>query len=133
MLRTGFRAEKGRGMSDKKQRRNVVVMTASLGILLVPVVMSVGKYVFAKAYRPTFLDRPVDTSKGCVEETEFMRFHHMDLLKDLRERSVREGQRSKVTFDTCKQCHPSRERFCNRCHEAASVSPDCFGCHEDGD
>ena len=39
------------------------------------------------------------------------------------------GIRSEVTLEHCGRCHTSRERFCDRCHDAASVKLDCFGCH----
>jgi hypothetical protein len=117
-------------MTDRKSRGTVFLVTAALGIILVPVILSVAGYSLGNELeRSLFLDTPIDVSKGCVETTEYMRFHHMDLLKNLREQTVRNGKPGKVTFDTCRQCHQTRASFCNRCHEAASVRLDCFGCH----
>jgi len=58
-----------------------------------------------------------------------MRFEHWGYLHQARENAVRYGKRTKEGLDSCKNCHKSRERFCNRCHDAVSVKPDCYGCH----
>jgi hypothetical protein len=42
---------------------------------------------------------------------------------------VRHGKRGEVCLSKCGECHKSRERFCDRCHNAVSLTPDCFGCH----
>jgi hypothetical protein len=76
-----------------------------------------------------FLERPAAAFQDCVEETSYMRVHHMDLLKQLREDVIRDGIRGEVTLEQCARCHTSRERFCDRCHQAANVILDCFGCH----
>lgn len=65
----------------------------------------------------------------CVRDTTYMRYHHMDLLWELRDRAVRLGDYDDIGIHTCRQCHKSREKFCNRCHDAVNLSPDCFGCH----
>ena len=71
---------------------------------------------------------------------EYMRYHHMDLLKQTRDEIVREGKGEvwfydgprKVEFDDCRNCHPSREDFCNRCHKPVNLylGITCFRCHE---
>ena len=76
-----------------------------------------------------FLERPDAKYKNCVRDTEFMRFHHWELLRTIREEVVRHGVRGEVGLDMCKDCHTSRERFCNQCHDAVSMTPDCYGCH----
>ena len=58
-----------------------------------------------------------------------MRFHHWELLRLTREEVVRYGIRGDVGLNRCGECHTSRERFCDRCHEATSLHPDCWGCH----
>jgi hypothetical protein len=65
----------------------------------------------------------------CVANIEYMRFHHWELLRGLREKVVRYGDRGDISFDGCWNCHQSRAEFCDRCHNAAFVRPDCFGCH----
>ena len=76
-----------------------------------------------------FLEMPDPKYKECVRDTEYMRFHHMDLLKEIREEFVRYGNREGIGLDSCRGCHTSRETFCNRCHNAVSLNLDCFGCH----
>jgi len=60
---------------------------------------------------------------------EYMPYHHWTLLREVRNEVVRDGVRGEISLDRCRGCHPGRERFCNRCHEAVSLAPDCFGCH----
>ena len=58
-----------------------------------------------------------------------MRRHHWELLRGVREEIVRYGKRGEIGLDRCRECHTSRERFCNVCHDAVSLTPDCFDCH----
>ncbi len=73
-----------------------------------------------------FLELP---DGDCVRKTEYMRYHHMDFLKEIRDEVLREGKRGTVGLDRCKDCHEYRGTFCNRCHEKVDLTPDCFGCH----
>lgn len=100
-------------------------------IILLPIGYSVASYVFARDVDDTriFLERPAEQYKNCVKETTYMRFHHWELLRGIREEVVRYGQRGDIGLDRCRDCHTSRERFCNQCHNAVSLYPDCFGCH----
>ncbi len=78
-----------------------------------------------------FLERPAPEHRTCVDpDTEYMRYHHMDLLKEIRDQVLRDGIRGEVLFNGCKRCHTSRERFCDKCHDAVNLNPDCFGCHD---
>jgi len=70
-----------------------------------------------------------DQYDECVEDTEYMRFRHMDLLKEMREESVREGIRGEYSLSDCRDCHTNRSRFCNQCHNIVNLNLDCFGCH----
>jgi hypothetical protein len=78
----------------------------------------------------------------CVEAREYMRSSHMQLLLRWRDAAVRHGQR-KVTGEdgrtfqislskTCLgQCHLSKAKFCDRCHEYAAVPKVyCWDCHQ---
>jgi hypothetical protein len=88
------------------------------------------------------LEYPKDATQ-CVESKEFMRSSHMQLLIDWREAQVRENKRTYEAGDgtiydigltgTClKQCHTSKENFCDRCHAYAGVKePYCWDCHID--
>ena len=75
----------------------------------------------------------------CVEDVEWMRAHHMDLLNDWKVEVVREGTRVYVSEDgteylaslqnTCFECHSNYEDFCLKCHTYSNVNPTCWDCH----
>ena len=75
----------------------------------------------------------------CVEDTEWMRARHMDLLNDWRDEVVRDGERyfvgpegqrmEKSLSNTCLSCHVNKDKFCDRCHNYMSVDPYCRDCH----
>ncbi|MDR2240467.1 MAG: hypothetical protein LBE33_08495 [Zoogloeaceae bacterium] len=75
----------------------------------------------------------------CVEPKEVMRREHMTLLRHQRDRTLREGIRTKkYSLNECIACHASRETgsvigaggFCQGCHDYAAVKPDCWDCHQ---
>lgn len=80
-------------------------------------------------------------AKTCVMPTEYMKAEHMQLLDVWRHNVVRNGERMFVNdegklFDmslsnTCLDCHSNKEKFCDRCHDYASVQPYCWDCHID--
>jgi len=85
------------------------------------------------------LTLPAD-EKSCIESTDYMRANHMQLLVAWRDQVVRDGQRTYVASDgkeyemsltgTCiQQCHTKKSEFCDRCHDYASVSLNCWSCH----
>jgi hypothetical protein len=76
-----------------------------------------------------FLEMPDPKHKACVKATEYMRYHHWEMLRGVREQVVRYGIRGEIVLSRCPECHTSKERFCNRCHDAVSLTPDCFDCH----
>ena len=78
----------------------------------------------------------------CVEPTEFMRKNHMDILFHQRDRTMREGIRTRQhSLVQCVACHAERDsagnfapinaqgQFCQSCHTATAVKMDCFECH----
>jgi hypothetical protein len=107
------------------------IVVALIVVMLLPFGFSVAGAAFARGDQmpDVFLEMPAPQFDRCVEDTEYMRFRHMDLLKQIREEFIRDGIRGNVSLTNCRDCHTSRERFCNRCHEAATVIIDCFGCH----
>ncbi len=120
-------------VSWKKRIRRTHILAAVVPVLviLIPLGYSLVGFVFGQgepAGRP-FIERADAKYESCVRDTEYMRIHHWELLKELRIGAVRDGVRSEITLDTCRQCHPNRARFCNRCHDAVSLHPDCFDCH----
>ena len=112
-------------------KRLGAVVIVLLALTLLPLGSSLVRFAFARGDQMagTFLELPETEGASCVRETEYMRFHHMDLLKQIREEFVRDGIRGNVSLQACRGCHPSRAQFCDQCHEAASVILDCFGCH----
>lgn len=111
--------------------RKVLFVVIPILIILFPLACSVAGFFFSKdtqRSRP-FLEMPDAKYKECVRETIYMRFHHMDVLKAIRDESVREGKAQKITLENCRECHTSRERFCNQCHNAVNLNLGCFSCH----
>jgi len=102
--------------------------TVFTGIILLPVVLSLLKPLWAQ--EPTPFLEPADTRwENCVRDVEYMRYHHMDLLKEVRSDVIRAGLKGGITLAGCGDCHHDRDQFCDRCHEKASVVLDCWGCH----
>lgn len=108
----------------------IAVLIAVL-IIVYPLGYSVADYISAgnAAGEKPFLERTAPEITQCVEDTIYMRYHHWELLHAIREDVVRYGKRSEVSLNNCRSCHTSREKFCNKCHDAVSMKPDCFGCH----
>lgn len=92
-----------------------------------------------------------ETPQGaCVEDATFMRAYHMDLLNQWRDSVVRDGQRYYIASDgkkhqmslsykgvrrpelsshSCMECHTSKAKFCDKCHDYTGVAPYCWECH----
>ena len=100
-------------------------------VILTPFAYSAGRYAWASRFaaQKPFLQVPSASSQRCVRDPEWMRLNHMDLLEELRDKTVREGIRSEVTLRSCSQCHKDKTQFCDKCHQAANLRPDCFDCH----
>lgn len=109
--------------------KGIVAVLAVL-IILLPVGYSVLSAVFSQTTPDgsPFLAKPEGADR-CVRDTTYMRFHHMDFLKELRNQAAREGIRGDVTIAGCRDCHTNRKQFCNRCHDAVNLHLDCFRCH----
>lgn len=85
--------------------------------------------------------KAVVDKKQCVAPRAYMREAHMELLMAWRDGKVRRQERHYTAHDgtvynvsltgTClTQCHGSKDKFCDSCHEYAGVSaPNCWGCH----
>ena len=95
-------------------------------------------YQMGKASPAPELEMPKD-QKECVASVSYMRTAHMKLLDDWRHSVVRDENRvhtseSGKTFDmsltnTCLECHTNKDKFCDKCHDYAKVSPYCWDCH----
>jgi hypothetical protein len=80
--------------------------------------------------------------KKCVLDKYEMRAEHMYLLDVWRDSVVRDAARKYTgtngeTFNmslstgenSCLGCHEDKAKFCDSCHDYASVSPYCWECH----
>ena len=116
---------------DQEPSRRKWLSISLAVVLLLPLGYSVIARVVAGGGGPEepFLEKPAAEHRECVRDTKYMRYHHWELLREVREEVVRYGQRGEIGLSECRDCHTSRERFCNRCHDAVSLTPDCFGCH----
>lgn len=110
----------------------LMAAAGAIFLLLFPMGYSVASYLaHARAVeqvRP-FLERPAPQIKECLDDAAYMRFHHMDLIKEIRDAGVRGGAIRSTSFASCRGCHVSRTRFCTRCHLSVNLKPDCFHCH----
>jgi hypothetical protein len=114
-----------------------IAVAGALLIMVLPIGYSLVSPVVSRSAEDSspFLDLP---EGQCVEETTYMRYHHMELLKETREKAVRQGDRGtvgingrEITLNNCMECHESRERFCSQCHQAVNLQLNCFRCHYD--
>ena len=77
--------------------------------------------------------------RKCIEDTEFMKKSHMQLLDSWRNDVVRHGdiiytaadgkKYEKSLDDSCLTCHSNPEEFCDKCHTYEGVEPYCWDCH----
>ncbi|MDD3529687.1 MAG: hypothetical protein PHS77_07400 [Gallionellaceae bacterium] len=75
----------------------------------------------------------------CVEDTDYMRRNHMELLKHHRDKTMHQGIRTtRHSLKGCVECHASaktgsvaasKDDFCAACHAYAAVKVDCWDCH----
>jgi hypothetical protein len=90
------------------------------------------------------IPRPqITKGKGdrCVEDTQFMRKNHMEVILHQRDETVHRGIRTKQhSLKGCVNCHVVKENsvpvtnkspkhFCSSCHNYAAINIDCFECH----
>lgn len=115
----------------KNNKSSTIIVIIPILIILFPFVYSIISHTIARdisTVKP-FLEMPDPKYKNCVKDTEYMRHHHWELLRSVREEFVRYGKRGDICLSRCRDCHTSREQFCNKCHNAVSMKPDCYGCH----
>jgi hypothetical protein len=115
-------------VSGRGRPRRIIRVAAVA--LAVPAFFAVVGFA-ARPAAPTVWLEPARAQTTCLLPREQMRYQHMTHLKALRDRVVRAGDRSAQPqgLASCQGCHASRERFCDRCHDQAGVTLDCFGCH----
>jgi len=114
----------------QSSRAGLLIAIAVLVILFPFAYSAVSRVVVQENAAPRpFLEKPDPRYDRCIRDTLYMRFHHWELIKTVRDETVRDGRPGDITLEKCRQCHASRERFCDRCHTAVSLHPDCWGCH----
>lgn len=87
-------------------------------------------------------DIPHGKGDKCVEPTDVMRKNHMEMILHQRDETMHRGIRTKkYSLKECLNCHAVKgddsqpvgfdnpKHFCRVCHSYASVSIDCFDCH----
>ena len=82
---------------------------------------------------------PKQIATQCVTSTEYMRTSHMQLLNVWRDMVVRDGERIYIAengkhikmslANTCLDCHQSKSKLCDQCHDYIAIAPDCWDCH----
>jgi len=116
-------------------------LTSRIGVI-------VGLFLILLLISPILADVPKphipEAVKGeqCVEETDYMRRNHMDLLMHRRDETMHKGIRTrKHSLQNCLTCHAVKDKqqniisikderhFCRSCHAYAAVKIDCFDCH----
>ena len=119
--------------------RRALLASIPVLIMLLPLVCYVARSVISFGEEPSqpFIERP--DGEYCMQGTDpryerldrqYMRYRHWEYLMELREEVVRYGNRTRGGLFTCHECHPSRKAFCDQCHDAVSLKPDCFDCHD---
>lgn len=125
--------------------RNIIIgLVIFVGIFTLPFILGAGNN--STAPEPS-LDTPAINSladKQCIEDAEFMRSNHMQLLSEWKVSVVRDGDRVYVSEkdgkeyemsleNSCLECHSNKEEFCDACHTYAEVEPNCWSCHVAGE
>ncbi len=95
------------------------------------------------APEPELLGKAKKAEK-CVLKKYEMRAEHMALLDEWRDAVVRDADRVYLSTngntyamslstgeDSCLGCHQDKSKFCDKCHNYASVDPYCWDCHTD--
>lgn len=120
-----------------RRARIVILLVALLGA------GALSSVVYAdQAASPLLPVIPMGKGDSCVEDIDFMRRNHMELLKHQRDETTLRGVRSEqYSLKQCLDCHAvygpdavavtaaDSGHFCRSCHDYAAVSIDCFQCH----
>ena len=124
------------------RRRSLIAIMSIAAIVLATVTGLAAVEEDSTARRIPFPDIPRGQGENCVEDTDFMRRNHMNLLKHQRDDTMLKGIRTKQhSLKECVSCHAvegadavpltaaSPKHFCRSCHDYAAVQIDCFQCH----
>ncbi|CAK0761485.1 Hdr-like menaquinol oxidoreductase cytochrome c subunit [Gammaproteobacteria bacterium] len=96
----------------------------------------------SEAYQVPIPTPPKGRGGQCVEDTQFMRRNHMNLIFHKRDLTMRQGIRTPThSLKECIGCHAGQRpdgtyipandegQFCQSCHSYVGAQPDCFECH----
>ena len=107
-----------------------------IGLLLFPLFYNGLKA--AKAPDPK-LTAKAEEAKECIAPKPFMKTQHMKMLDEWRSEVVRDAERyykagnGKTYYKslqvTCMECHTSKVKFCDQCHDYMGLKPYCWDCH----
>jgi hypothetical protein len=109
-----------------------------LAMLLGAVVLTAAplQYASAEVELPGLANHKGDK---CVDDEDYIRRHHPDLLKHHRDNVLRKGIRNpKYNLTGCVYCHASaktgsvalaKDDFCVACHNYVGVQLECWECH----
>ena len=122
-----------------KDRNKILAgLVIFIAVITLPFWFNMGKAAPAPELE---LTAKAKAAKTCVMPTAYMKAEHMQLLDVWRHNVVRNGERAFVNAEgklfnmslsnTCLDCHSNKEKFCDRCHDYASVRPYCWDCHID--
>ena len=93
--------ELGAKMEIKKKLNDqtmAAIIIIPILIIMIPFIFSLYSFLFAQNDQDSelFLEMPDSKYKNCVKETEYMRHHHWELLRAVREDVVRHGKRGEI-------------------------------------
>lgn len=124
-------------------KRAVIATIAFLVLFTSPFIVNAARGNLGSAQTSADLDKMLNTTPEelakrdgatkCVDETDYMRVNHMQLLKEERVNYVRQAQKDpKHSIRGCFTCH-DYDYFCKECHSQQGVQPTCMnqtgGCH----
>ena len=124
-------------MSSRQFAKHLVIL---VGLTALPVISTAGDL---GPIPPKAKENASEKTK-CIRPVLEMRKNHMEFLLHKRDKTMREGVRTKAdSLVECIDCHvtPNEkgeyarigedEHFCSSCHNYAAVNIDCFDCHSD--
>ncbi|HSD61403.1 MAG TPA: hypothetical protein VLC55_11175 [Burkholderiales bacterium] len=123
-----------------KGKAGIATLVAGLALALglAPLFAGSGKEQ-GRTPLPSVAVEKSQSGEKCVRDTEWMRRNHMTLLKHQRDDTMYRGVRgTDEALRNCINCHASKQTgsvigsdqaFCQGCHSYASVSLDCWECH----
>jgi len=124
-------------MSPRQFAKHLVIL---VGLTALPVISTAGDL---GPVPPKAKENASEKTK-CIRPVTEMRKNHMEFLLHKRDKTLREGVRTKAdSLVECIDCHvtPNEKgeyarigedgHFCSSCHNYAAVNIDCFDCHSD--